>query len=878
MEWTSLNDLREKFLRFFESKGHLSHKSYPLVPEHDKSLLLIVAGMAPLKKYFTGELEPPCHRMATCQKCIRTNDIEHVGYTARHGTFFEMLGNFSFGDYFKKEALPWAWEFLTSPEWLGIPADLLWPSVYEEDDEAFRIWRDEIGVREDHIVRLGKADNFWEHGSGPCGPCSEIYFDRGEKYGCGNPDCRPGCDCDRYMEIWNNVFSQFNNDGAGNYTELSQKNIDTGMGLERLACVMQGVDNMFEVDTIRNIITAISEKAGVTYKANAKADVSLRIIADHARASAFLIADGVMPSNEGRGYVLRRLMRRACRHGRLLGIKGTFLADMMAVVAKENLTAYPELTEKLDYIQKIVKMEEDRFNATVESGMNLLDTLMADAKATGKTELAGADVFKLSDTFGFPIDLTREIAEENGLGIDEAGFEEKLAEQKQRARAARGTISGWDDSMKSLVDTSVKTEFTGYAETESVGKIVAIIDSETNELTQITGETAVIVTDRTPFYGESGGQVGDTGVIVGKNGNALVTDTKKSDGVYLHICTVESGSFSVGDTVTLTVDGARRAAIARNHSSVHLLDAALRAVLGTHIHQAGSYVDDKEARFDFTHFAAVTPDELAKVERLVNEKILEAIPVCTQEMDIESAKASGAIALFGEKYGNVVRVVKMGDFSSELCGGTHVANTANVGLYKITMESSVAAGTRRITAVSGLNAYERMLANDALLSSVSKALKVNAQADLLPRVNAISEELKTTKKDLEAASAKLAAAKADAMLASAVSVKGIRVASMQTELPVNAVRTLGDDLKAKYADLVVVMSSLVGGKLTLVCVCGKDALAKGVKAPAVLAELAKIVGGGGGGRPDSATAGAVNVSRLDEALAALPSVAEALCQ
>ncbi|MBR5187825.1 MAG: alanine--tRNA ligase, partial [Clostridia bacterium] len=493
MEWTSLNDLREKFLKFFESKGHLSRGSYPLVPESDKSLLLIVAGMAPLKKYFTGEAEPPRHRMATCQKCIRTNDIEHVGYTARHGTFFEMLGNFSFGDYFKEEALVWAWEFLT--ETLAIPADLLWPSVYEQDDEAYAIWRDKIGVREDHIVRLGKADNFWEHGSGPCGPCSEIYFDRGEKYGCGSPDCRPGCDCDRYMEIWNNVFSQFNNDGAGNYTELANKNIDTGMGLERLACVMQGVDNMFEVDTIQNIIKSISEKAGVSYKANVKADVSLRIIADHARASAFLIADGVMPSNEGRGYVLRRLMRRACRHGRILGIKGVFLCDIMAVVARENKTAYPELTEKLDYVQKIVRMEEERFNATVESGMNLLDRLMAEAKAEGKAELAGADVFKLSDTYGFPLDLTREIAEENGLGIDEKGFEENLLAQKQRARAARGNISGWDDSMKSLIDTSVKTEFTGYTETVSAGKIVAIIDGETDELAEITNETAVIITD-----------------------------------------------------------------------------------------------------------------------------------------------------------------------------------------------------------------------------------------------------------------------------------------------------------------------------------------------------------------------------------------------
>ena len=874
MEWTSLNDLREKFLNFFESKGHLSRGSYPLVPESDKSLLLIVAGMAPLKKYFTGEAEPPRRRMATCQKCIRTNDIEHVGYTARHGTFFEMLGNFSFGDYFKEEALTWAWEFLT--EVLEIPADLLWPSVYEHDDEAYAIWRDKIGVREDHIVRLGKADNFWEHGSGPCGPCSEIYFDRGEKYGCGSPNCRPGCDCDRYMEIWNNVFSQFNNDGAGNYTELANKNIDTGMGLERLACVMQGVDNMFEVDTIQNIIKSVSDRAGVAYKTNEKADVSLRIIADHARASAFLIADGVMPSNEGRGYVLRRLMRRACRHGRILGIRGVFLSDVMAVVAKENATAYPELTEKLDYVQKIVRIEEERFNATVESGMNLLDALMAEAKANGKTELGGADVFKLSDTYGFPLDLTREIAEENGLGIDENGFEENLLAQKQRARAARGNISGWDDSMKSLVDTSVKTEFTGYTETVTTGKIVAIIDGDTDELTEITGENAVIITDRTPFYGEGGGQVGDIGTIESENGKATVTDTKKNDGVYMHICKIESGSLSVGDTVTLKIDGARRAAIARNHSSVHLLDAALREVLGTHIRQAGSYVDQNEARFDFTHFSSVTPEELSRVELLVNEKILEGIAVSTFETDIESAKASGAIALFGEKYGKTVRVVKMGDFSAELCGGTHVDNTAKIGMFKITSEASVAAGTRRITAVTGLGAYAYMTRNEALINSAMKALKAGTSADIIGKINTLSDDLKATKKELESASAKLASAKAEAMIASAVTVGGIRVASMKTELPVAAVRSLGDDIKSRYADMIAVVSSLVDGKLTLVCVCGKEVLAKGIKAPAVLMELSAIVGGGGGGRPDSATAGAKKPEKLDEALTALPSMIEKL--
>ena len=874
MKWTSLNDLREQFLKFFESKGHLSRGSYSLVPENDKSLLLIVAGMAPLKKYFTGELEPPRHRMATCQKCIRTNDIEHVGYTARHGTFFEMLGNFSFGDYFKEEAITWAWEFLTDV--LKIPADRLWPSVYLEDDEAYRIWHDKIGVPAQRIVRLGKEDNFWEHGQGPCGPCSEIYFDRGEKYGCGKPDCRPGCDCDRYMEIWNIVFSQFNNDGNGNYTELAHKNIDTGMGLERLACVMQGVDNMFEVDTIANIIRAASEKAGIPYKTNEKADVSLRIIADHARACAFLIADGVMPSNEGRGYVLRRLLRRACRHGRILGIDGPFLCDMMAVVARENAAPYPELTAKLDYIQKITRMEEERFGATVEAGMNLLEHLIAGAIATGSLLLSGADIFKLSDTFGFPLDLTREIAAERGIGIDEKGFEEKLTEQKERARAARGNISGWDDSMRALVDTSIKTEFVGYTVLAAEAKILSIINAETDELCDITGENAVIITDRTPFYGEGGGQVGDTGIITGKNGRALVTDTKKTDGVYLHVCKIESGSFSVGDAVTLTVDPSRRAAIARNHSATHLLDAALREVLGTHIRQAGSYVDDKEARFDFTHFAAVTREELTKVERLVNEKILEDLPVTPFETDIESAKASGAIALFGEKYGNIVRVVKMGDFSSELCGGTHVSNTAKIGMFKITMENSVAAGVRRITAVTGLNTYELMLQSEAIITSALKALKVGARSDILMRIAALGEEMKAVKKELEAASTRLASAKADTMVADAVKVGGIRTASMQTELPLPVVRFLGDDLKSRYSDLVAVIASRAADKVTLVCVCGKEALAKGIKAPDILSGLAEYVGGSGGGRPDSATAGVKYPERLSEALSALPKVVEAL--
>lgn len=868
MKWTSLNDLRASFLDFFESKGHLCHKSYPLVPENDKSLLLIVAGMAPLKKYFTGELTPPCRRMATCQKCIRTNDIENVGYTARHGTFFEMLGNFSFGDYFKEEALPWAWEYLTKV--LEIPEEKLYPSVYVDDDEAYEIWNKKIGVPESHIIRLGKADNFWEHGSGPCGPCSEIYFDRGEKYGCGKPDCGPGCDCDRFMEIWNNVFSQFNNDGAGNYTELASKNIDTGMGLERLACVMQGVDSMFEVDTIKSIISAISDRASVKYHDGEKTDVSLRIIADHTRASAFLIADGVMPSNEGRGYVLRRLLRRACRHARLLGIKGAFIADIIKVVAHENFSAYPELTEKLDYIVKIAGMEEERFDSTVESGMNLLDTLTEKAKASGCDTLAGEDVFKLSDTFGFPIDLTREIAEERGLKIDEDGYAKCLAEQKARARAARGNISGWED--KSAFAGFPQTEFDGYGKTETESEIIAIIDADTHESVSITGEHAIILTKSTCFYGEGGGQVGDTGVITGKDGQASVTDTKKTDGVYMHICDITSGSFSVGDKVTLTVDADRRAAIARNHSAVHLLDAALREVLGDHIRQAGSLVDETRGRFDFTHFAAVTKEELDKVERLINEKIVANLPVKTDVMDIESAKKSGAIALFGEKYGDYVRVVRMGDFSSELCGGTHVSATGAIGSLRIISESSVAAGTRRIEVCTGIGAYDASLADRALIAEVLGTLKANGEGEITAKLTALQSDLKKAQKELETLRVSSVSSDAAKAYEQASDVKGVKPFSLKTSLPVDTVRTLSDNIKANHPDAVAVISSQTADKLTLVCVVGKDALAKGVKAPDVLKALSAFVGGGGGGRPDSATAGAKDPSKLDEAFGALISI------
>ena len=693
MKWMGVNELRESYLSFFESKGHLRHKSYPLVPINDKSLLLINAGMAPLKKYFTGESEPPRHRMTTCQKCIRTPDIDRVGLTARHGTFFEMLGNFSFGDYFKEEALPWAWEYIT--EVLEMPKDRLWATIYKDDEEAYDIWTKKIGLPAERVVRLGKEDNFWEHGSGPCGPCSEIYFDRGPEFGCGSPDCKPGCDCDRYMEFWNNVFTQFDNDGNGNYTRLAKPNIDTGMGLERLACIMQGVNNLFEVDTVRNIMLAICEKAGVRYGADEKSDISLRVITDHIRSTTFLICDGVVPSNEGRGYVLRRLMRRAARHGRMLGIQGTFLADIVDVVAKENYSEYPELTEKADYIKKIVKIEEERFAATIDSGLSILSGITEKAKKEGQSVLSGDEVFKLYDTFGFPVDLTREIAAEAGLSIDEAAFVRLMEQQKQRAREARANISGWSEASKTLLSGFPKTRFTGYTEDESEATVLGIVEDDLS-VEAITEGDFTLITDCTPFYGEGGGQVGDTGVISTEACTVTVTDTKKADGVYFHLCHMENGELSVGDKVVLKVDGVRRNAIRRNHSACHLLQAALRQVLGAHVEQAGSYVDENRVRFDFAHYAPLSEEELDKVETLVNRHILAAESVNTVETDVEEAKKAGAMALFGEKYGKVVRMVKMGDFSTELCGGTHVSNTGNVGLFKIISETSVAAGTRRI--------------------------------------------------------------------------------------------------------------------------------------------------------------------------------------
>ena len=752
MQWTGLNELREKYLCFFETKGHLRHKSFPLVPINDKSILLINAGMTPLKKYFTGELEPPRHRMTTCQKCIRTPDIERVGITARHGTFFEMLGNFSFGDYFKHEAIAWAWEFITGV--LELPVDRLWVTIYTDDDEAFDIWAKEAGVSPDRIVRLGKEDNFWEHGSGPCGPCSEIYFDRGEEYGCGSPDCKPGCDCDRFMEFWNLVFTQFNNDGQGNYARLAKPNIDTGMGLERLACLMQGVNSLFEVDTVRNIMDAISRVAGVKYGDKPKSDISLRVITDHIRSTAFLICDGVVPSNEGRGYVLRRLLRRAARHGRLIGVRKLFLSDIVDVVAHENISEYPELTEKLAYIKKIVAIEEERFAATIDSGLNILSDMIADAKKQDKDILSGADIFKLNDTFGFPIDLTREISAEQGLKLDEDGYAVLMREQKSRARAARLAMGdfGWSEDALAFIDKSHKTEFTGYTSMKTASSVVAIIDSETKEAagSMPEGGHAIVILDRTPFYAESGGQVGDTGTINSADTVFRVTDTKKYEGIFIHIGVIESGMLSTGDTVTAFVDEERRNAIRRNHSAAHLLQAALRKVLGTHVEQAGSCVDECRVRFDFSHFTAMTAGEIGKTEALVNSYALAGADIVTTETDIATAKSMGAMALFSEKYGDTVRMVKMGDFSCELCGGTHLDNTAKIGLFRIISESSVAAGIRRIEGTTGYGVLGMLRERDELIAETARELKAGNSADIAHRAAGLQDELRAAKHEIDA--------------------------------------------------------------------------------------------------------------------------------
>ena len=864
MKWTSLNELREKYLSFFESKGHLRLPSFSLVPNNDKSLLLINSGMAPMKKFFTGEEIPPRNRVCTCQKCIRTPDLERVGHTARHGTYFEMLGNFSFGDYFKNEAIPWAWEFLTVT--LEIPTELLWPSVYEKDDEAYALWRDVIGVPEAHIVKLGKADNFWEHGSGPCGPCSEIYFDRGIKYGCGSPDCKPGCDCDRFMEIWNNVFSQFNNDGNGNYTELAQKNIDTGMGLERLACVMQGVDNLFEVDTVRNILNTVCTIAGKTYGADKDNDVSIRVVTDHIRSATFMISDGVIPSNEGRGYVLRRILRRACRHGKLLGINRKFMTELCRVVISQNESAYPELVDKQDYILKVISLEEDRFNTTVDSGLAILSGIVDTLKAEGKSEISGADAFKLYDTFGFPIDLTREIAEESGLTINEEDFKALMQEQKVRAREARGNISGWSDSSKSLLENLPATSFLGYDADTCEAKVLSIItdDASVEEISE--GECTVVL-DATVFYGEGGGQVGDTGVMTNDGVSLTVYDTKKTNGIYLHEVRVESGALKVGDTVKLAIDTDRRNAIRRNHSACHLLQAALRTVLGTHVEQAGSYVDEKRVRFDFSHLSAMTAEEIAKVEAIVNANILMAENCSTTETDIATARAMGAMALFGEKYGDTVRVVKIGSTSTELCGGTHVSSTGNIGLFKVISETGVAAGVRRIEGTTGLGVLDLLAERDALILDTARELKVQNTHAIATKASALQTQLKDMKRELDSANSKLSELKTASLIDTVKEVGAYKVLTARLDdVRPDAARGLCDTFKAKYPTGVVIFALVCDGKLNFVAAAGSEAVKAGAHAGKILSTVSEICGGKGGGRPDSAMSGGKDISKIGEAL------------
>lgn len=877
MEWTGLNELREKYLSFFESKGHLRLPSFSLVPQGDKSLLLINAGMAPLKKYFTGELTPPRTRVTTCQKCIRTPDIERVGITARHGTFFEMLGNFSFGDYFKHEATAWAWEFCTKV--LEMPADKIYISVYQDDDEAYDIWTKELGVSPDHMVRLGKEDNFWEHGAGPCGPCSELYFDRGEKYGCGSPTCGVGCDCDRYVEFWNLVFTQFDNDGNNNYTRLKSCNIDTGMGLERLACIMQGVDNLFEVDTVQNIMKHIMQIAGVKYHEDEKKDVSLRVITDHIRSTTFMIGDGVMPSNEGRGYVLRRLLRRAARHGRLLGIDGTFLYKVCETVIKENATAYPNLVEKHDLIVKVIKAEEESFNKTIDTGLNLLENIIAQSDSK---VLSGADAFKLQDTFGFPIDLTKELLEERGMSVDIDEYDRLYAQSRAAARAARkdAGAQAWKDSNVSFKDVGA-TEFVGYTDYSCDAEIKAIVTNGERDEFATADSEVVVVLDKTPFYGESGGQAGDTGVIKTDNATLEVTATGKTpDGVVLHIARFISGdSIALGDKVHAQIDVEKREATRRNHTAAHLLQAALRKHIGSHVEQAGQLVNSEEMRFDFTHFSALSGDELKAIEREVNEVILKGIPVETHEMPIEEAKKLGAMALFGEKYGDVVRVVSAGDFSVELCGGTHADNTAKLGLFKIVSESSVAAGIRRITAVTGFGVLKHIENDERIMQSAAAAMKLGNVAELDKRAATLAAEVKAKDRELAELRSEISALKAGSPMDSARQVGGVRLITADVEVSnPGELRSMCDTARDNGADIVAVFAGVnkEKGTLNFACACGADAIKLGAHAGNIVRETAKIAGGSGGGKPDSAMAGAKDASKADEALAAVDSIVSAM--
>ena len=865
MQWTGLNELREKFLEFFESKGCLRLPSFSLVPKDDNSLLLINSGMAPMKKYFTGEVTPPRKRVTTCQKCIRTPDIERVGITARHGTFFEMLGNFSFGDYFKREATAWAWEFFTKV--LEMPEEKLYVSIYQDDDEAFDIWTKEVGVDPSHMVRLGKEDNFWEHGSGPCGPCSEIYFDRGDEHGCGKPDCHVGCECDRFVEVWNLVFTQFESDGKGSYTPLEHPNIDTGMGLERLACVMQGVDNLFLVDTVQNIMKHISEITGVEYGRDDKSDISLRVITDHIRSTTFMIGDGVMPSNEGKGYVLRRLLRRAARHGRLLGYHEPFLYKVCDTVIKENLTAYPELKEKQEFITKVIRVEEESFAKTIDQGFKMLQTLIEKKDIQA---ISGEDAFKLNDTYGFPIDLTREILGEKGIEVDVDRFYELLKEQKKRSRDARKNAGAdaWISDSTDLSDLA-KTQFVGYTDLSCKAAVTAIVRNGERVETAGEGESVVIVLDRTPFYAESGGQVGDTGVIVSGELTVEVDNTTKdpSGNIFLHSCVIGAGGIAVGETVTAKVDAERRSNIMRNHTAAHLLQAALREVLGNHVQQAGQMVTDSFFRFDFTHFEAMTAEELIRVEELVNQKIFEAIPVTTQEMPIEEAKKLGAMALFGEKYGDVVRVVSAGDFSVEFCGGTHAKNTAVLGLFKIRQEGSVAAGVRRIEALTGRGVLRYIDNVNAMIMGVASALRTNPKA-LVEGAQKMEQQLKAQAREIAELNAKLASAQLEDFFKDSVSEGGVTIVTGAVKgAGADVLRDMCGRAKDRESSVVAVFASANDGKVTFAAGCGKDALNKGANAGKIVRAVAQAAGGNGGGKPDMAMAGAKDESKIAEALA-----------
>ena len=863
-----LNELREMFLRFFETKGHLRLPSFSLIPQDDASLLLINSGMAPMKPYFKGDKEPPRHRVCTCQKCIRTGDIENIGKTARHGTYFEMLGNFSFGDYFKHEAIAWSWEFLTSPDWVGLDPERLYPSVYEKDDEAFNIWRDEIGIPESRITRLGKDDNFWEHGSGPCGPCSEIYFDRGEEYGCGKPDCAPGCDCDRYMEVWNNVFSQFDNDGNGNYSDLIQKNIDTGMGLERLAVVCQGVDSLFDVDTVMNITHKVSEITGAHYGDSHKTDVSLRVITDHIRASVMMISDGILPSNEGRGYVLRRLLRRAARHGKLLGVNEPFLYQIVDMVVHENECQYPELREKQTYITRVIRNEEENFAKTIDAGMHIFSDLLAEHQAKGERVFSGADAFKLYDTYGFPIDLTREMVQEQDMTVDEDAFQDLMEQQRVRARKAREALGDLAWAGVDLGLDPTPTQFTGYDHTVDQGTILAIVcDGEVcSEIDE--GKQGVLVLDCTPFYAEMGGQVADHGVIETDGALFQVTDVQKDKaGKFLHHGVMHSGRLQVEQTVTARIDTDRRKAIMRAHSATHLLQAALREVLGDHVHQAGSLVEPDRLRFDLTHFSAITPDELERVNEIVSDWILDGMDVTVSETSMAQAKASGATALFSEKYGDVVRVVNMGGKSIELCGGTHVDNTAKIGPFRITGESSVASGVRRVEAITGKAYLREMEAVNRRMYAAAEVLHAKP-ADLIAKAKGFTAELKEARQSVERMKEKILHSDVDRFLYASKNIGGIKViTTTRTDLEAGDLRKLGDFLRDKDPDTVAVLATATESKVTFVAVCGKNAVARGIRAGDLVRAVSAVTGGKGGGKPDSAMGGGSEVLKIDDALA-----------